>query len=425
MSTELTHAEADSAHAAAGPRPVGGALLLVLALLSAVAPFATDMYLPAFPQMTEELSVSATAVQLSLTAFLVGVTIGQLVFGPISDRWGRRSPLLAGAVLCVVASAIVVWAPNITVLVVARFAQGLGGAAGMVIGRAIISDLARGKDAARAFSLMMIVVGVAPVVAPLVGGFLVGPIGWRGILAVVLALAVAMMVSTVAVIRETLPPERRAAISSERRGSSSPLAALRSRAFLGYAVAFAFAFAVMMAYISASPFLYQEMIGLGAAGYGLAFGANALALMVTSAVAARLTRTRSVRSLVGAGVSAILVFTGVLGMLVILDVGAGWLALPIFGAVGSCGLVFGNATALALQAVPEAAGSASAILGAAQFALAAVVSPLVSIRGENTAGPLAVVMLMSAVIAVLAFLFAAQSGTTTARPRRSFAASLR
>ncbi|MFW0793709.1 multidrug effflux MFS transporter [Gordonia sp. CPCC 205515] len=400
-----------------GRSSVSGPLLLVLALLSAVAPFATDMYLPAFPQMTEELSASATAVQLTLTAFLIGVTIGQLVFGPISDRLGRFRPLVFGAALCVVASAVAVFAPSIAVLVIARFLQGLGGAAGMVIGRAIISDLAKGKAAARAFSLMMIVGGVAPVIAPLFGGFLVGPIGWRGILGVVLALAVLMLVSILAVVRETLPVERRAELAHRHADDESPLAALRSRPFVGYSLTFAFAFAVMMAYISASPFLYQDMIGLGTVGYGLAFGANALALTAVSGLAARLTVTYSVRGVVAVGIGFVAASTVVFGLLVIADVPAGWLAVPIFVAVGSLGLVFGNATALALQSVPKAAGSASAVLGALQFGLAAAVSPLVSIRGEDTAGPLAVVMLAAAAIAVVAFVLAgrgSRSGVPTA-----------
>ena len=155
-------------------------LLITLALLSAVAPFATDLYLPAFPAMVTDLHTSPTAVQLTLTAFLLGLASGQLVFGPLSDRFGRVKPLVIGAAVCVLASLAAVLAPSIEVLVAARFAQGLTGAAGMVIGRAIISDLATGRAAARAFSLMMIVAGVAPIVAPLAGGFLVEPLGWRG-----------------------------------------------------------------------------------------------------------------------------------------------------------------------------------------------------------------------------------------------------
>ena len=180
-------------------------LLVVLALLSAVAPVATDLYLPAFPEMTAELQASATAVQLTLTAFLLGLTFGQLMFGPLSDRLGRRRPLIVGALLCVVASVVAATAPNIGILIAARFAQGFTGAAGMVIGRAVISDLTGGKTAGRAFSLMMIVGGVAPVIAPFAGGLLVDSLGWRGILWVVCAIAVAMLISIVAVVRESHP----------------------------------------------------------------------------------------------------------------------------------------------------------------------------------------------------------------------------
>ena len=288
--------------AAVGTGTMGNKLLVILALLSAVAPLSIDLYLPAFPAMSEDLSTSTSAVQLTLTAFLVGITIGQLIFGPLSDRFGRLRPLLIGAVLCVVASIAAVIAPNVAILVAARLVQGIGGAAGMVIGRAIISDVAHGKAAARAFSLMMIVGGIAPVIAPMVGGFLVDPIGWRGILTVVLGLAVIMLACVVAGIRETFPALRRAELKVLREQSGSPNAALRSREFLSYTLTFGFSFAVMMAYISASPFVYQDMMGLSSMAYGIAFGCNAFALMIVSGIAARLTATHSVRGMLATGV---------------------------------------------------------------------------------------------------------------------------
>lgn len=406
MTTDTGSIRAHAAPPTTHQQGITTGLLLVLGLLSAVAPFATDLYLPAFPQMTGELQASATTVQLTLTAFLVGVTAGQLVFGPLSDRFGRVPPLIAGAVLCVLASAAAVLAPNVGVLVVARLLQGLGGAAGMVIGRAVISDLATGKPAARAFSLMMIVGGVAPVVAPLLGGLLTGPIGWRGLLGIVLGLSVLMLVAVLAVVRETHLRSHRDALRAERQGPGSPLRALRSRTFLGYTAVFGFAFAVMMAYISASPFLYQDMLGLGTVGYGIAFGLNALALMGISVLSAKLTATRSVVGVLTLGIVLVLASTVAFGLLVATGAPEFWLAVPLFTAVGSLGLVLGNATALALGAVPSSAGSASAVLGALQFGLAALVSPLVSIGGSATAAPLAIVMLAAAVVAVLALLAA-------------------
>ena len=390
------------------------ALLVVLGLLSAVAPFATDLYLPAFPEMTGDLQTSATSVQLTLTAFLLGVTAGQLVFGPLSDRFGRVAPLIAGAVLCVAASVLAVFAPTIGVLIAARLVQGLGGAAGMVIGRAIISDLATGRAAARAFSLMMIVGGVAPVVAPLVGGLLTSSIGWRGLLAIVLVLAIVMLVALLVVVRETHLRARRDALREERRGAASPARALLSRTFVGYTATFGFAFAAMMGYISASPFVYQDMIGLDSAGYGLAFGVNALGLMATSIVSAKLTATRSVRGVLGAGLLAVTAAAVAFAVLVAIAAPVFLLAVPMFVLVASLGFVLGNSTALALAAVPDAAGTGSAVLGALQFGLAALVSPLVSLGGSATAAPLAAVMLLTAIIA-LAFFCAA-------RPRRTVSA---
>lgn len=389
---------------------IAPALLVTLALLSAVAPFATDLYLPAFPTMVADLQTSATAVQLTLTAFLLGLAVGQLAFGPLSDRYGRVRPLLIGATICVLASAATVFAPTIEVLVGARFLQGFAGAAGMVIGRAIIADLATGKAAARALSLMMIVGGVAPVIAPLAGGFLVGPIGWRGALAVILALSTLMLVAVLAVVRETHTEHRRAELRAARSTLGSPLRDLTSRTFVGHAIAFCCAFATMMAYISASPFIYQTMMGLSAGRYGAMFGVNALALVATSAVSARLTSRYDVRRLAGVGLTIAFTSTAAMVVVALSGLPAAWLALPLLVTVGSMGLVFGNATALALGAAPRAAGTASAALGATQFGLAAAVSPLVSIAGENTAVPAAVVMICTITLAVIGFALAAPRG---------------
>ena len=385
-------------------RPIPGRLLLVLALLSAVAPFATDLYLSAFPTMTADLGTTATSVQLTLTAFLTGIALGQLVFGPLSDRFGRMTPLAVGSLLCLAASAATALAPTVEALVAARFAQGITGAAGMVIGRAIISDLAVGAAAARAFSLMMLVGGIAPVVAPVLGSVLVDPLGWRGVLWVVFAIVAAMFVGVVAVVRETHTVERRAKVRADRVGSPSALRALGSRVYLGNALAFAFAFATMMAYISASPFVYQVMIGFNEVQYGIAFGTNAIGLAAVSAVSARLVAAHSVRRLAGTGLA--LCLAAVIAIVVIVASGAPvWLLVfPLWVAVASLGLVFGNATALALGGVAGVAGSASAVLGALQFGLGALVSPLVGIGGEHTAAPLAAVMLVAVSIACVAFL---------------------
>ncbi len=378
--------------------PIRPRLLLVLALLAAVAPLATDLYLSAFPAMASELSTSATSIQLTLTAFLLGLAVGQLVFGPLSDRLGRRRPLLIGAALLVVASAAAVFAPTVEVLVGARLVQGLAGAAGMVIGRAVIADLASGTVAARALSLMMVVGGVAPVIAPLFGSVLVDSVGWRGVLAVLLALAVIMLVAVLTAVPETLP--------ESRRGSSAGggWKALWSRQYVTMTLTFVLGFATMMAYISASPFVYQELIGMEPITYGLLFGLNALGLMITSALTTRLLGRFSARALLGTGVAVVVVACFALLVLVLVEVPVVWVTVPLFFVVSALGLVFGTAAALALGAATGAAGKASAVLGAVQFALAAAVSPLVSIGGEGSVRPLALVMISTAVLAGVAYL---------------------
>ncbi|MGO1949831.1 MAG: multidrug effflux MFS transporter [Mycobacteriaceae bacterium] len=395
------------------------ALLLTLGLLAAVAPFATDLYLPAMPQIADDLSTSASGAQLSLTAFLIGTAVGQLLFGPWSDKAGRRLPLVIGSVVYLLASAATALAPSIAVLVALRLVQGLAGAAGMVIGRAIISDRYRGPAAAQAMSLMMIVGGVAPVIAPFVGSTLADPLGWRGLLWIVAALGLIALVCVLAIVPETHPRSGEASSDTSaeaeadtvaeketRDGASgtarSGLRNLLSRDYLSNTLAFSFGFATMMAYISASPFLYQKYMGLGTLQYGLAFAANALVLMVVSIPSAKLTARFRVRSLARTGLGLNLLGVLLYGILHLAGAPAISLMFPLVIVVGSLGLVLGNTTALALDAVPGAAGSASAVLGFLQFGLAGVVAPLVGLGGELDPLPLAVTMLVASLVANVA-----------------------
>lgn len=391
--------------AAAPSRPgVGTPLLVTLGVLAAFAPFALDMYLPAFPEMTASLGTTPAGVQLSLTAFLLGLAAGQLVFGPASDRLGRRGPLLVGMAVLVASSVVAAVAPSVAVLVVARLVQGLSGAAGQVIGRAVVADLARGREAAKAFSLMMIVGGVAPVVAPLAGSFLVGPLGWRGVLGV-LAVIAAVMLAAATRVPESHPASRRA-----QSGRTGATAGFTNGRFLAYTGTFAFAFAALMAYISASPFVFQTLMGLGERQYGLVFGSGALALMAVSTVSARLARTVAPVRLLTVGIASLCCAALTLGGLVVAGTSPGWYAAPLFVAVASLGLVMGNATALALSAVPHSAGRASAVLGAAQFSLGGVASVLVGLGGGTSAVPLAAVLVGASLLSA-AFLVAARSAT--------------
>lgn len=376
-------------------------LIGTLALLSAIAPFATDLYLSAFPTMTEELSTSATGVQLSLTTFLIGAGLGQLIFGPLSDRLGRRTPLIIGLVIYLAASMVAALAPTVSVLVIARLVQGLSGAAGMVLSRAIISDLAHGVAAARALSIMMLVSSIAPIAAPFAGSILVGSIGWRGLLGIVAGLGALSLILVLVIVRET-----RGSQSSREASQSRGRSGLLSRQYVGYTLTYAFAFSTMMAYISASPFVYQDMIGMSEVQYGLTFGLNAIVMAATGAVSARLVGRFSAAQLIRAGLAVNLAAIVVLVALALSSVPPVWLAAPILVAVASLGLIVGNTTALALDAVPGRGGSASAWLGCLQFVFAGAVSAIVGVGGEGTAVPLALTMLAGSVLATFMFLVA-------------------
>ncbi len=384
-------------------------LLLPLALLASIAPFATDLYLPAFPDMVTDLATTEAGVQLSLTGFLIGAAVGQVIFGPLSDRYGRVRPLYIGLIIAVIAGVATAIAPTDTFLVIARVVQGAAAAAGMVIGRAIITDVASGREAARALSMLMVVGGVAPVLAPIVGAVLSEPLGWRGLLWVVTALCLVALVLAVAVIRETNPRSEATATASPSR-LRDLLRPLRTRAYLGNGAAFVFAFSLMMAYISASPFFYQDIIGLGEIAYAAAFAINAAGMVGVTWLAANLSSRVAPGALARVGLTITVTSAAILTVLAFTAVSPLILLVPLFCAIASLGLVFGNTTALALARVGKNSGTASAALGFVQFMMAGLVAPLVSIS-EESAVPMAVTMLVLAALATVSFLIGNRGAT--------------
>jgi len=389
--------------------------IVALALLTAIAPLATDMYLPALPTMVGDLGSTASGVQLTLTTFLVGLAVGQLVIGPLSDQFGRRRLLIGGTVVCALAGVVCAFAPNEGVLVAARFVQGFSGAAGIVLSRAVIADRARGEQAAKLFSLMMVISGVAPVIAPLLGGSLVGAVGWRGIFWILAGVALVMVVAVLAVVPESLPVEQRQSGGLRATGRAAR-EVLGDRVYLGYTLTFAFAFTAMFAYISASSFIYQNVLGLSTVGYSIAFAANAFGLVVASAVSGALTGRLAPLTMLRAGVAVLVVDT--VALLVVVLAGsprAGVVAL-LFVAVASLGFVLGNATSLATGRVPHHSGTGSAVLGALQFGLGALASPLVGLAGESDARPMAVTMVVVAVLSLVCLWTLARSRSGVAVP---------
>ncbi|MFF3320256.1 Bcr/CflA family multidrug efflux MFS transporter [Streptomyces sp. NPDC003035] len=391
----------------AAARRVGLLVTLVLGGLTALPPLSMDMYLPALPEVTESLRAPAATVQLTLTACLAGMALGQLVVGPMSDRWGRRRPLLIGMIVYVAATAVCAFAPSAELLISFRLLQGLAGAAGIVIARAIVRDLYDGVEMARFFSTLMLISGVAPIIAPLIGGQILRITDWRGVFHVLAVIGVLLTVVVWKFLGETLPPERRHA-----GGVGEALRTMRGlladRVFTGYMLAGGLAFAALFAYISASPFVVQEIYGASPQTFSLLFGLNSIGLVAVGQINGKLLVGRvSLDKVLGWGLSVILLASvalvlmtsGVFGRVGLAPISAG-----LFVLMSAMGLALPNTNAQALMRTPHAAGSASALLGTSSFLVGAVASPLVGIAGETTAVPMAVVQLTCAIAALTCFL---------------------
>ncbi len=405
-----------------GVRRTGLLVTLILGGLTATPPLAMDMYLPSLPEVTRSLHAPAATVQLTLTACLLGMALGQLVVGPMSDRWGRRRPLLAGLAVYVLATALCAFAPDVETLVVFRLAQGLAGAAGIVIARAVVRDLYDGVAMARFFSTLMLISGVAPVVAPLIGGQILRVTDWRGVFVLLTVVGVLLGAVVWAKLPETLAPDGRHE-GGVGQALGSMRALLADRAFTGYLIAGGFAFAALFAYISASPFVVQEIYGASPQTFSLLFGLNSVGLVVVGQINGKVLvgRVRLERVLAVGLVVVILAATALLLMAagVFGEVGLAPVAAALFVLMSAMGVTMPNTQALALMRTKQHAGSASALLGTSSFLVGAVASPLVGIAGEDTAVPMAVVQLAAALVALACFAGMCRPWTDTAAGTRT------
>jgi DHA1 family bicyclomycin/chloramphenicol resistance-like MFS transporter len=364
--------------------------VLLLGALSTFGPLSMDLYLPGLPSMARDLSAPAWAAQLTITTSMLGLAGGQLVAGPISDARGRRGPLLAGLTAYMLTSLLCAMAPTIWVLLALRLVQGAAGAAGIVIARAIVRDLHSGVAAARFFAMLMLVAGLAPILAPLVGGQLLHVTDWRGIFVVLAGIGGALLLAAWWSLPDTLAPADRHA--GGLRATLRVFGGLvRDRAFMGYTLAMGLSFGAMATYISGSPFVLEDIHGVSPQLFSVIFALNAGGLVVASQVSrATVARAGPRRLLViGTATSAI----GGVGVLaaVVFDLGLAALLPGFFLVVAALGLVLPNSSALALADHPRTAGSASALLGLSQFAIGAAAAPLAGVGGSDTALPLAIV----------------------------------
>jgi DHA1 family bicyclomycin/chloramphenicol resistance-like MFS transporter len=362
---------------APSPTPL---VIITLGLLTAIGPFSLDAYLPALPAMAVDLGVSAPAIQFSLTACLLGLGFGQLIAGPLGDRYGRRRPILIGIGLYTLASLGCAFAPNAEVLIILRAVQGLAGAAGVVLARATVQDISSDTSATRLYSQMAVISGVAPVIAPVIGAAVFGAFGWRAVFMMLAGIGLVLLIIVLLVLAETHPVDR--------RRSAHPVdvfrafaALLRDGGFRGFVLISAFMAATLFTYISSSPFVIQEVFGLGELAFALIFAANGLGLSIAGMINARIVhRVNPARILRVA--SAVQVFGVVaLATTVALNVFAEFaspvaLVVSLLVAMVPLGFILPTATSFAMARSGERAGSASALLGVGTFFIGGLVSPL-------------------------------------------------
>ncbi|WP_407357861.1 MULTISPECIES: multidrug effflux MFS transporter [unclassified Microbacterium] len=378
--------------------------IILLGALTALGPFTIDLYLPAFPVLEEDFNTTAGAIQLTLTGTMIGFAIGQLVVGPLSDKVGRRVPLIAVTALHVLASLAAAFAPDLGLLSATRVLMGIGAAAGGVVAMAIVRDLFGGRRLVVMLSRLALVSGVAPVVAPLIGSWLLTLMPWRGIFVVLAVYGIVMLLSAIIFIPETLPAARR-----QERGGATVLQRYRSvlsdRVFIGVLIIGGMTFSGLFSYLSASPFLFQQTHQLDPQQYGLLFAANSLGLVIGVQIASRLA-TRFGPQWVLAVSTVVLLLAG--SAIIVTDqIGLGlWgTVVPLFVFMTACGFTFPNVQVLALDRHGKAAGTAASILGAANFGVAGLISPVVGWISHDagiTATTMASVMVGCAVIAILA-----------------------
>jgi len=377
-------------------------LTFVLGALTAFGPVSIDLYLPALPELARDFGTHESQVQLTITACLVGLAVGQAVAGPVSDALGRKRPLLVGVGVYAVASAACAASASLGLLTAGRLLQGFAGAAGIVIARAVVRDLYSGVEAARYFSLLMLVTGLAPILAPFVGAQLLHLTSWRGLFVALTAYGVLLFVAVFFWLRETLPVERRVTGGWHETARAFRIVA-GDRDVVGYSLSCGFMFAAMFAYIAGSPFVLQDVYDLSPAEFGVAFGVNSIGIVTASQLGRRLLLRHSERRILG----ATLIVATLAGLALLaasaIDLGLFGVLVPLFLVISCIGLVFPTATSLAMANHPEVAGTASGLLGVLQFMLGAITAPLVGLAGTDTALPMAAVIAGLTIAALVAF----------------------
>ncbi len=390
--------------------------VLVLGALTALGPFTIDLYLPAFPQVEADLGVSTAAIQLTLTATTIGFALGQLIVGPWSDAVGRRLPLILATSVHVLASLGVALAPDIAWLMAFRVLQGFGAAAGGVVAMATVRDLFGGYPLVRMLSRLALVTGVAPIAAPVIGAQLLLVTEWRGLFVVLAAYGAIVLIAACLFIVETLPPARRVVTGRASMGDRYR-ALFADRVFIGVAIIGGMSFSGLFAYLSASPFLFQEVYGLDPQGYGLLFAANSVGVVAGVQISSRLAKRIPPQWILS--VSTLVLLGSALAIIVLDLAGAGFwgTVIPLWFFMTACGFGFPLVQALALANHGAEAGTAASLLGAVNFGLAGLISPIVGLFGISNAVPMGVVMAVTASLSIASLWIIVRPSTVPALSR--------
>lgn len=386
----------------------------LLLLLTVFGPISMDLYLPALPALTAELDAATSVAQLTVTACLIGLAAGQLIAGPVSDRYGRRGILLIGIVAYIVTSTLCAISPTVELLIAARFVQGLAGGVGIVIAQAAGRDVFSGRELIRFYARLTVVGGFAAVVGPLLGGLLNTIIDWRGLFVFLAVIGTAILIAALARFRETLPIEARTT-GGLTRTLSDYRTLLRDRVFVGAVLNQGLMYAALFAYLSGATFVLQDIYGLSPLGYALAFGANSAGFMVFGHLAGRFSERGHVHAVLAAGVAV--ATAGAIGLLA-----AGLVPMPLWVVLASlfalaAGVSISSppATTLALIGYPQIAGTASSLLGMVRFGFGGIAAPLVGVAGALSILPLGVVTVTTTALAAVALVLI---GTAQGRAAR-------
>ena len=349
-------------------------ILILLGMLTAFGPFVTDMYLPSLPVMGEYFNTNSSMVQLGLTTSMIGLAVGQIFFGPLSDRYGRRIPLQVAMWLFIVSTVFCLFAQNIQQFVAFRLIQGIAGAGGIVIARSIATDKFSGRDLAKMLAIIGAINGIAPVVAPIIGGVFTEAIGWQGIFGILLVLGVLLLAGCIR-FRESLPKENRLATKWADTFHSFKVV-LKNKQFVCYVLQLAFAQGVLFAYIASSPFIIQQHYGYSPFAFSVCFSINAIAIGGAAAFSVKFRRPANGPLI---GCMGMLIFSLLECAALALDCSFWIYELLLLAVLFMMGMTFTTSTALAMECERDNAGTASALLGAVCFSFGGIVSPLVGI----------------------------------------------